>query len=184
MTNVKQYRIGVNLDDDQYVGIGKVIATFSLMEFILDQLIAKLFDLPVEISRLSSSRIRFTNDKTAIVRDLFMAHKLEDQAITEWKVVEGRIDSLHKKRNNVAHGVWHQDSDGNWHAMRYIQDERSVGKLFPYSPADLSEIHNDLIDTIADLIDWIDRWSNYLSESSPDKLGSRTPLPIDYLDHS
>jgi hypothetical protein len=147
-------------NDAQLLAIGKVCATWAVLERIVGMLISRLCMAP-EYPTLAILRELSANNQIKALRILIPLHKeryarmmTNEDFIIDLMKMPARLQTLKDKRNEIAHTVWHKWNETEMLAMRSRPVTYSVAAAEPAEKNKTSiESMNSLSEEIQEVAD-------------------------------
>lgn len=126
--SVEKYRPTINLSDEQFMLMGKISAHWSITEWVLMRLIEHLLQTgPKEAQVLASGMTAM--EKARVIKLLARLCITDSKKLNELEDVLKRVDEARVARNDIAHGLWTTDKDGELHIMKYRGGSDEINRI-------------------------------------------------------
>ena len=149
------YQTDLGLSDAKFREIGRIVAYWSLLEFLMGTAVGILKGL----DRKEGRRLTLNKPVEAIVKLIMEAareSKLPKPLTAQMNSLLERIKKEHPRRNDVAHGVW-GIHESKWSLLRYKKpDLVELGKGERMTARDLQQIANRAKTLTRDFERWLD----------------------------
>jgi hypothetical protein len=127
---------------DTYVAaaIGRVVASWAILEHEIDQLIWELAGLEKEQGACITSQLTSVARRIDALVSLARLRKIGAPTIAKFNKFRQRAGALAEKRNRVAHDPWHYGFDSKSHYRLQITAKSTLD--FTYKPMTEDDIKN------------------------------------------
>jgi hypothetical protein len=145
-----------DISDAQLQAIGKVAVNWSLLEFLINRVIADLLSITPKEGRIVVSAMNL-RPRLDILRLLAELHDWPEVELESLKKVTERIDKAREQHNLIVHGLWVEDNAGCPYLVKYTGKKgrnRSSGEYVRMKIDDINTIAQEVASALGAFDTW------------------------------
>lgn len=108
--------------------MGKISAHWSITEWVLMRLIEHLLRTGPKEARVLASGMT-AMERAKVVKLLATLCITDTKKLSELEAVLKRVDEARMARNDIAHGLWTTDKNGELHIMKYKGGSDEINRI-------------------------------------------------------
>ena len=152
-----------DLTDEHLIIIGKIMASWSLLEFLLTRVLANLIGIDIKECRIITRSIS-ADVKLKKIKQFALFKGINKTELDELNMLITKIDNAKTNRNLIAHGIWVQDENNVYHLVKYSYNHAEKPSAIKMQTSNLKDIHEEIVSSLAGLGGWLDKRAASMSK--------------------
>jgi hypothetical protein len=148
----------IELDEKHFAAIGRVAASWSLLEYAIDFAVNHLSVMGAEAGYCVTSQILSATYKFNAFMALIDLHQMSKEKLAEAREFQQRIYNLIEHRNRVVHDLWIVDALTGQHFRHQMVNKKTGSLMLDNIPVDLTKIEKLISDITKLRLDFVNFW--------------------------